>query len=380
MKAAVYRGPNKIVVEDVPTPEISPEEYLMKVEVCGLCKTDVKKIRGVSLPTKGVLKPPRVFGHEIVGSIKKIGDELYSSKNFPFKEGDKVAIYHHVPCLECYPCKRGDYAQCDTYRRIDTTAGIGEPSGGGFAQYVKVPKLVAERGTVKIPDNVTYKEAAFMEPTNCCLKAMNKANIQAGDYVAVLGQGPIGLTLDQLAKLKGAEVIALDLVDYRLEKASKLGTLSADYTINAHKEDFVTKVKNLTEGRGVDVSIIAVESPKAVKESFKMTRGGGTVVFFSESGQITPSTTFQELPDIIYGKELTIKGCYSSSFKDHQYAMDLIADRIINVEGLISHRAKLNALMGAVDLADKRRHYGWEGTRLSYRPRKSFKILVMPFL
>jgi len=371
MKAGVWVGPNQIETRRVPIPEIGKDEYLLKVNTCGLCKTDVKKIEGVTLKTKGMLDPPRIFGHEIVGVIEKLGDQLHHTG---LREGTRVAIYHHVPCLNCYYCLHGDYAQCETYRTIDTSAGIGKPSGGGFAEYVKIPKIVAERGTIRIPDDVSDRHAVFIEPTNCCIKGIKKANIAMGDYVAIFGQGPIGLTLDQLAKLQGANVIAVDLIDYRLKMAMRY----VDYRINANSKSLIEETKEITEDRGPDISIVAVESPKAVEQAINITRKGGRVVFFAEYGGEVGADFLGEMIDLIYGKEITVSGCYSSSYIDHQLSADLIFRGVIDVENMISHIFSLEKLMDAVELAEKRRDVGWEGEKIAEKSRESFKIIIEP--
>lgn len=362
MKAAVWYGKGDIRVEEVPLPEIAADEYLLRVTACGLCKTDVKKMQGVTLKTKGVLEPPRVFGHEIVGRIEQVGTELEGLKRW-----DRVAIYHHVPCLKCYSCLCGDYAQCDMYRAVDTDAGVGVPSGGGFAEYIRVPNVIAERGTIKIPDYVSDETATFMEPTNCCIKGIRKAGIAIGDTVAIFGQGPIGLTLDQLAKLSGAEVIAVDLVDYRLEEAKKLG---ADIAINAMVD------ADQLSATTVDICIVAVESPKAVEYAINIVRPGGKVVFFAEYGGDVGSDALGEMIDIVYGKEITIKGSYSSSYTDHQIAANLIFEDILKIKPLISHTFGLDRLSEAVELADKRRGVEWEGG--SQPVKESLKIIIEP--
>jgi L-iditol 2-dehydrogenase len=372
MKAAVFMRPNKIEVKDVPIPEIGSKEYLLRVTACGLCKTDIKKIKGVTLKSKGVLKPPRVFGHEIVGTIEKLGEVLHNG----LKVGDRVMIYHHVPCLKCYYCLNGNHAQCDTYKSIDTTAGVGEPSGGGFAQFVRVPRLIAERGTVKIPDHVDDEKATFVEPTNCCLKAIRKSNIQTGDSVAVFGQGPVGIKINQLVKLRGGNVISVDLVDYRLEKSREYG---ADHTVNALHKNLKEMIQDLTEGRGVDVTIVAVESPKAVEQAIDITRAGGTVVFFAEYGGEVGADVLGEMVDFVYGKEITIHGCYSSSYLDHQIAADLVFNDKIKTTELISHTYGLDKLLDAVNLAEKRKSKGWEGEKIGDRAQESFKIIIKPW-
>lgn len=372
MKAAVWYGKGDVRIEEVAKPKITSDEYLLRVTACGLCKTDVKKIEGTTLSTKGVLEPPRVFGHEIVGEIEEVGSNI---KNL--YKGERVAIYHHVPCLGCYYCLHGNYAQCETYRKTDTTAGVGKPSGGGFAEYVKVSKLTAERGTIKIPDAVNDIEATLMEPTNCCLKGIRKAHIFMGDTVAVFGQGPIGLTLDQLVKLCGATVIGVDLVDYRLSKA--MGEGSVDYGINAKfwGDTFEEKIKEITEGRGVDISIVAVESPKAVEQAIDVTRAGGTVVFFAEYGGEMGAGVLGKMVDLIYGKEITVKGSYSSSYIDHQLAADLVFKKRIKTKEMISHVFALDDIEEAVELAEKRRGFNWEGEKPT-EIRESFKIVIVP--
>jgi len=368
MKAVVYKGPSQVELEDIPIPKITSSEYLLKVTYCGLCKTDIKKILGVTLSTKGVLEPPRVFGHEIVGEIAKVGNHITD-----WKVGDRIAVFHHVPCLNCYYCLNGDYAQCGVYREVDTSSGVGKPSGGGFGEYVKVPTLVAKYGTVKIPEEVSYEQASFIEPTNCCLKGIKKASIQLGDSVAVFGQGPIGLTLTQLAHKSGAYVVAVDLVDYRLAYSI---TFNADLTVNATKKHFIDEIKNVTDGRGVDKSIVAVEDPRAVEQAIQCTRGGGEVVFFAEFGEEKYNCRLNRFIDNIYGKEINVHGCYSSSYPDHNLSAEMVFEEQIKTKEMITHVFKLEKLMEAVELANKRRHITWEGEILSNKPRESLKILI----
>lgn len=360
MKANIYRGNGGLSYEDIPIPEIDDDEILLKVEICGLCKTDVKKIKN------DLLEPPRIFGHEIVGTIADVGRKIKA-----WKEGDRVAVFHHVPCLTCFYCREGKYSLCKTYRTVDTSAGF-VPSGGGFAECVKVPRLVVERGLIKIPDNVSFEEAVFIEPTNCCLKAVKKANIQLGDYVMVLGQGPIGLTHNQLAKLWGAKVIATDLVDYRLEKAKEFG---ADYTFNARNRRLSDGIKEVTKGKGADIAIVAVESIEALEQALEAVRPGGKVVVFGEVGK---GKRLSLDPNIIYGSEIELIGSYSSSFTHHELSAEIVFERKIKTTEMITHRYKLKDLAEAVDLANMRRDVDWAGHKLAGRPRENLKILVYP--
>ena len=348
MRAAVWYGKDDNRIEEVPKPTIIGDDVLVKVLACGLCKTDVKKIQGTTLQTKGLLEPPRVFGHEIVGRIEE-------ARSLPirFKIGDRVVIYHHVPCLQCKDCLRGEYVQCPSYKFFDTESGVGKASGGGFGEYIRVRKHIVERGMIKIPDHITNAQATQVEPLNCCIKAINKADIQLRDRVAIFGCGPIGLTLIKLAKMRGAVVYAIDLVEYRLKRAELYG---ARRWFNYFLE--------------VDISIVAVESPKAIEEAMEITRGGGTIVFFSEYGGEMETTG---MIDLIYSKELIIKGCYSASYSDHELAAHVVFNNDDFSE--ISHVFPLENLQKAVDLATKRRGSTWEGEEHS-EVKESFKIVI----
>src|SRR2546426_1854249 len=180
MLGAVYRGPNDVRLETVPVPRIGPNELLVKVAACGVCPTDIKKIHF------GTVTPPRIFGHETSGTIIRLGTRVQK-----FRIGDRVALHHHVPCLNCHACRHRAFAQCFKYKRTGTTAGF-EPAGGGFAEYVRVMPFVFP-GIVKIPARNTFAEGAMLEPVNTVLKAIKRLSLLPGDHVLVAGQGPIGL-------------------------------------------------------------------------------------------------------------------------------------------------------------------------------------------
>ena len=194
--------------------------------------------------------------------------------------------------------------------------------------------------------------------------------------MAVFGQGPIGLTLDQLAKLRGAIVIAVDLVNYRLEEASK--KYNVDFTVGAQNEYFAEEMRGITSGRGPDISIVAVESPKAVEQAINITRDGGKVIFFVEYGGEVEASQLRQMIDLVYGKEISIYGCYSSSYRDHQLAANLVFENKIRTEEMITHTFGLHGLLKAVELAEKRRHFSWEGEKLTDAPERSLKILIKP--
>src|SRR5207244_8048700 len=210
MRAIVYRGPNDLRLETVPVPRIGPSELLVKVAVCGVCPTDIKKIQ------YGTVPPPRIFGHETAGTISQVGARLKG-----FRVGERVALHHHVPCLDCHACRHRAFAQCAQYKRAGITAGF-EPAGGGYAEYVRVLPFVFP-GIVPIPARNSFLEGAMLEPVNTVLKAIHRLALLRGDTVLVIGQGPVGLMFTRLLALRGISVVASDLLPARLTLAGKLG-------------------------------------------------------------------------------------------------------------------------------------------------------------
>src|SRR5580700_9322540 len=203
MKAAVYKGDSIVEVESIPVPEIGAGEILIRVEACGICHTDLKKIEYNLLPA------PRIYGHETAGVVAKVGRGVTK-----FQPGDGVIVFHHIPCGKCFYCLRKLYAQCPVYKRVGVTAGY-EPAGGGFSQYVRAMDWIVERGVEKIPKGVSFDQACFVEPVNTCLKGVKLLAPQPGDVVAVLGQGPIGLIFTMLLRLRGVTVLTTDSIEFR---------------------------------------------------------------------------------------------------------------------------------------------------------------------
>ncbi|MGH9580930.1 MAG: alcohol dehydrogenase catalytic domain-containing protein, partial [Terriglobales bacterium] len=183
MRAAVYRGVGDVRVETVPVPAIGAGELLLRVHTCGICGTDLKKI------STGSHSGPRIFGHEIAGTVAAVGDGVAD-----FRVGDRVMAFHHIPCGDCYYCRHHVFAQCPVYKKVGTTAGF-EPSGGGFAEYVRVMDWIVRRGVVRIPDGVSFEQASFVEPVNTCTKGIQTLRLEPGEVVLVMGQGPIGIIL-----------------------------------------------------------------------------------------------------------------------------------------------------------------------------------------
>src|SRR5580692_2128073 len=211
MQAAVYRGNSVVSVDTVDTPEIGPGEILIRVEACGVCHTDLKKIE------YNLLTPPRIYGHETAGVVAHVGSNVTK-----FQPGDRVIVFHHIPCGECFYCQRKLYAQCPVYKKVGVTAGF-EPAGGGFSQYVRVMDWIVERGVEKIPAGVSFAQASFVEPVNTCLKGVKQIDPQPEDVVAILGQGPIGLIFTMMVARTGAKIVATDTMPSRRKLSREFG-------------------------------------------------------------------------------------------------------------------------------------------------------------
>src|SRR6266404_8785224 len=211
MRAAVYRGVNDVRLEEVPVPQIGPREILVRVHTCGICGTDLKKI------ATGSHSAPRIFGHETSGVIALVGEGVSG-----LQPGDRVVVFHHIPCRNCYYCRHKTFAQCETYKKVGCTAGF-EPSGGGFAEYVRVMDWIVCGGTVRIPDAVSFEQACFVEPVNTCMKGVEALRLCRGETVLAIGQGPIGIILSVLARRAGASVITSDVYPERLRITKSLG-------------------------------------------------------------------------------------------------------------------------------------------------------------
>ena len=334
LRAVVYRGQGRIAVEEVPLPEPAAGQMLVRVDACGICPTDLKKIE------KGLLPGPRIFGHEIAGTVAALGPGTRG-----FREGQRVVVHHHVPCGTCFYCARKAYAQCAFYKKNGTTAGF-EPSGGGYAEYVLAFDWIVERGTLAIPDGVLPEEAAFVEPVNTCLKAVRKAGVSKGESVLVVGQGPIGLLLMQLARWAGGEVVVSDPLAERRALALSLGAREAlDAT-----DEVPAQVRALTQGRGADCTLVAATGRTAFGQALDATRSGGRILSFAATSR---GETAEVDLGLLTTAEKDILTAYSSSIEGQQLAADLVFDRTVRVRELVSHCLPMERAVEAFALAQE---------------------------
>jgi L-iditol 2-dehydrogenase len=348
MRAAVYRGINDVRVETIPVPEIGPGEVLVKIHTCGICGTDLKKIH------TGSHDAPRVFGHEMSGTIVRTGESVEG-----FAVGDRVMAYHHIPCGECYYCRKQTFAQCEVYKKVGCTAGFA-PSGGGFAQYIRVMDWIVRRGLIKIPNDVSFEQAAFIEPVNTCFKAVELLKLQPDETVLVIGQGPIGILLAALANKTGATVLTSDLYPERHAIATKFGLT---HPLDA-RTDVAAAARAATEGRGADVALLAVGGDALIKVVMDAIRPGGRVVLFAQTQH--GEAPFD--PAAVCMDEKTLMGSYSASVAFNEDVNQLVFDGYrtgFDLTNLISHRFSLEDAVAAIELA-------------SHPQADSMKIVIQP--
>jgi L-iditol 2-dehydrogenase len=352
MRAAVYHGINDMRVETVPVPRVGPGEMLVRIATCGVCGTDLKKIHF------GSHSAPRIFGHEMAGTVVAVGSGVTR-----FSVGDRVMSFHHVPCGQCYYCRKQTPSQCPLYKKTGVTAGF-EPSGGGFAEYIRIMDFVVSNGgVVPIPEGVPFEQAAFVEPVNTVLKGVKLLNLAPDDTVLVIGQGPIGLMHAVLASRSGARVLTSDLYPERHCLAAKFGL---KHPIHAGTENVVERVLAETEGRGADAVILAVGGNALIRTAMDAARPGGRVLLFAQTqhGEVNID------PAAVCVDEKTLLGSYSSSFDILPEVTDLVFNGYrsgFNLTQLISHRYSLEDAVEAIEVA-------------SHPKADSMKIMIEPVL
>jgi L-iditol 2-dehydrogenase len=324
MRAAVATASGVIRLEDRPTPTCGPAELLVRVRGCGLCGSDLARLRTAT-------RLPAVLGHEVVGDVVRAGEEVGA-----FRVGDRVVVAHHVPCFACHYCRRGSVSMCRAFKASNLDPG-------GFAEYVRVPRENVEHACFRVPPGVPDAVAVFTEPLACCVRAIRRTGVGPGDTVLVVGLGAIGGLLLQLAARAGARVVGSDPVQARRELAALLGAAAVSEPAGAREA-----LASLTDGRGADCVVLTVGTPAVVRQALGCVRDGGAVHLFVGDGE-------GMLPlGEIYHRELTLGSTYSSSPADLAEAFALVTGGAVRVAELCSHRLPLERLDEAAALMDRR--------------------------
>lgn len=340
MFVAMYYSNNDIRLEEAPVPAIGRKELLMRVEASGICGSDVMEWYRAD-------KVPLVLGHEVSGVVVEKGPGVRK-----FKRGDRIVTTHHVPCQKCEYCLKGHPSVCETLRKTKFYPG-------GFSQFLRLPSLNIEKGTLKISRTVSFDDATFVEPLGCVVRGQRLAGGVKGKRVLVVGSGISGLLHVKLARYdKAKSIIASDIDPYRLRKAKEFG---ATAVISA-KKDVPAYVRNINKGKLAELVILCTGAQSAVEQALRSVDRGGTVLVFSaaKKGALLPVS----INDIFWRNEITILSSYAAPPEDLSEALDLISKRKIKVSDMITHRLRLKDTQKGFDLVVK--------------PRRSIKVVIHP--
>ncbi len=327
MNAARAYSLEDVRVEEVPLPQLEPGDIRVQVSVCGVCSSD-------AMDWYVSRKVPVVLGHEPVGVVHEVTPEVEG-----FEVGDRVFFHHHVPCMECRLCQRGQFTSCERFRATSLDPG-------GFAEFVRVPAEIVRLDVLKIPDHVSDESAAFIEPLGCSLRAFRKLNVEPGNSVWVIGAGPMGLLNVRLARYFGAEpIIVTDLVEVRREFAESVG---ADLALDPQAADFAERLTQATNGWGAEKVIVMPGAVEPIEHGLAHAAAGAVVLVYTPT---PPEATVAYRPHDLYFKEVTITHSYSAGPVDTREALDLLASGELEVEDLITHRFGLDGVGEALRMA-----------------------------
>ena len=315
MKALIIRGKQDAIIDTVAIPKVKPNEVLIEVKACGICKTDIEIFRG----TVDLAKYPVIPGHEFSGIVVDVGHDVTS-----VSKGDRVTVDPNIPCGKCYYCRTARKHFCENWNAIGVTLN------GAYAQYVKVPEHVV----YNIPNNMPFDAACLTEPVACVLHGLYRISPSSGSYIAIFGAGPIGLMFLQLLKEVASRIIVFEINPYRSKVAEKLG---ADYVINPLKTNVEDEVSKLTNRRGVDIAIVATGNVKAIETAIKILAPTGKLLLF---GVAHKDAVINVRPFEVYRKELTIMGSFTNPYTMNE-AIDLLMKGVVNYKELITHRVQL---------------------------------------
>lgn len=329
MKTASVREPSVISINEIENPTLSSGDILVQMHACGICGSDLEKVFGE------YGQPSMRLGHEPAGIIIDVSSDVTE-----FKKGDRVFTHHHVPCYSCHLCKHGNETMCSKYYETNL-------SPCGLSEEYVVPKWNVDHGGVlKIPDSMSFEEAAMIEPLACCVRAWTKYSYQEGDSVAIFGVGPTGMMHVMLAKSKKfSKIFCFDVNDFRLGFAKKFNITDS---INSLDENRKQRILDHTEGKGVDVAIVATSSLKALEDAIDVVRKGGAVMMFG-----VPSKDAKIVLNMskIYSKEITLVTSYAASDNDTKEALRLIESSQIDVKQLVTHTYPIQDSQKAFDHA-----------------------------
>ena len=320
MLSVIYDKEEKLKLSEQPPPEIKEDEALVKVDVCGVCGSDLVKIKNNLVPEGTVL------GHEIVGTIVEVGSQIKK-----WSASQKVVVAHHVPCLNCYFCKSGNFSMCTQFKSTNI-------SPGGFSEYIKLSRAHLEQTAFLIPKStVSDHEVALTEPLACCLRAVQRARVTASNSVLICGLGSIGVMLGKLCIEKGAYTFGTDILEERINFAKEMSSIQDGYLANS--PEVRSWVMSKTDGRGVDIVFLASGSEKSILSALSHVRSGGKIVVFSS---IPKEEGF--FNNEIYYRELTVMGSYSPSPLTLKEAYQMIITEKIKLKKLITDIVPLKEL------------------------------------
>jgi len=331
MLAVEYHSNDNVHIVDLPIPEISPGELLVQLRACGLCASDVME---------WYMKPraPIYPGHEPVGIVAAVGEGVQQ-----FSVGQRVFIHHHVPCMICHYCQRGSFSQCSTFRATRLYPG-------GLSEYIRVPALNVQLDVLPLSDELSFEAATLIEPLACCVRGINRAAVQPGDSVLVLGAGSTGLILAQLAQQRGAvRVIIVDPIAYRRQSALDAGIDHA-LDLESGQENFLQQIYSVNDGRKPDIVLVTPSSISAMQQGLELAGPGGTVLFFAPP---PPEATLPILPNTLFFQEISLRTSYSAGPYETRLALDLLRTGRIRAETVITHQFPLREAAKAFRLVAK---------------------------
>ena len=331
MKAAFVYGPRDLRVEEADIPRIGDDEVLVRVRACGVCFSDVRFYLGLRKYAQTAFGKgsPGFTGHEWAGEVVEVGRNVEN-----ISVGDRVVSSVIIPCGRCKYCKRGRINLCRDKRFTH----------GGFAEYVKAPA----RSLMKIPDGLSFEEAALTEPIACCLNARNRSGVEEGSDVVIIGDGFMGILNMILSKLSGAKVAIIGHHDYRLELARRLG---ADKTINSRKISSISEIEEELGGKA-DAIIVSVGNRNAIEMGLKLIDHGGTINLFAGT---YPPEKIELDPNMIHYGEIILTGSNTATPELFQEALNILASRRINLNPLLKHRFRLEEIRQAFEAVEKRK-------------------------